>query len=212
MVRPPGLIRSRERANTMTTTPSASGLPNSVNSWSRILGISLRPWSGHSPASLLIRGVIQIAISGFFLWLAFRFATDGDLSQYTAEIASIRLIATLIAVAATGGAVLGLLRIIVGLVDLLTSSEVSGTVVDVRDRRTLDFLPHALLALIYARDPGRIERRRRRTELVLKTDTVVRQWTIRRHQTFQDVRPGTAVRLTVTPLAGHVSRITPLPR
>lgn len=196
----------------MTTTPSASGLPSSVNSWSRILGISLRPWSGHSPASLLIRGVIQIAISGFFLWLAFRFATDEDLSQYTAEIASIRLIATLIAVAATGGAVLGLLRIVVGGVDLLTSSEVSGTVIDVRDRRTLDFLPHAVLALIFARDPGRIDRRRHRTELVLRTDAGVRQWTVRRHRAFQDVRPGTAVRLTVTPLAGHVSRITPLPR
>ena len=196
----------------MTTTPSASGLPGSVNSWSRILGISLRPWSGHSPASLLIRGVIQIAISAFFLLLAFRFATDGDLSRYTDEIASIRLIAALIAVAATSGAILGVLRTIVGLTDLLTSSEVSGTVVDIRDRRTLDFLPHAALALIYARDPGRIERRRRRTELVLSTDAGVRQWTVRRHRTCQGIHPGTAVRLTVTPLAGHLSRITPLPR
>lgn len=41
-----------------------------MNSWSRLLGVSLRPWSGESPLSLILRGVVQVAICIFFIVLA----------------------------------------------------------------------------------------------------------------------------------------------
>lgn len=196
----------------MTTPPSGSGLTDSANQWSRILGVSLRPWSGDSPMSLLLRGAIQVAVSCFFLWVAFRFMTDDSLKQYAAEASSIRMIAVLIAVAAIGVALVGVARICVGLLDSLSTRQVSGTVVSIRDRQTLDFLPHSLLQLIYYRNPNKIDTRRRRTELVVDTPTGTRQWTVRKRRLTNDLRPGAAVQLTVTPFAGHVSSLTTVPR
>ena len=194
----------------MTASVSGSGIGDSANRWSRILGVSLRPWSGESPASLVLRGGIQVALCGFFLWFALRLATDRDVTRYTDDLASVRLIATLMAVAALGVALLGLLRIGVGVIDFLSTSEVTGSVLSIRGRQSFDFLPHAALQLIYHRNPGRIDNRRRRTELVLQTASGTRQWTVRKHRVVRELRRGSTVRITVTPLAGHVSRLSPI--
>lgn len=196
----------------MTTPPTGAGLTDSANHWSRVLGVSLRPWSGDSPLTLLLRGAVQVALSCFFLWLAFRLMTDDSLRAYTAETSSIRMFGVLIAVAAIAIALIGVARICVGLLDSLSTRQVSGTVVSVRDRQTLDFLPHSLLQLVYHRNPHKIETRRRRTELVLDTPTGTRQWTVRKRHLASGLRPGATVQLTVTPLAGHVSNITAVPR
>ena len=195
----------------MTASMSGSGIGEASSRWARIMGVSLRPWSGQSPASLLLRGAIQLAVCGFFLWFALRLATDGELAQYAEEFASLRLIALLIGVAAIGVGVLALARIAVGVLDFSTATEVTGTVVSVRDRQTLDFLPHSALQALYRRNPHRIDSRKRRTELVLHTDAGTRQWTVHKSGLVRELRRGDTVRLTVTPLAGHVSRVTPVP-
>ena len=48
-----------------------------------------------------------------------------------------------------------------------------------------------------------------RTEVVLDTDNGHQQWTVRKTATLRELRPGTAVTLTVTPLAGYVAQVTP---
>ena len=108
--------------------------------------------------------------------------------------------------------VLALARIAVGVLDFSTATEVTGTVVSVRDRQTLDFLPHSALQTLYRRNPHRIDARKRRTELALHTDAGTRQWTVHKSGLVRELRRSDTVRLTVTPLAGHVSRVTPVPR
>ncbi len=192
----------------MTASSSGSGIAHSTNRWSRILGVSLRPWSGESPASLVIRGAIQIALCLFFVWFAVRLATDDEITEAAGELASLRLIAVLIIVPAVVVAAMGVARVGVGIIDFLSSGEVTGTVMSVRDRRTFDFLPHPILEMIYRRNTNSIDRRKRRTEVVLRTDDGVRQWTVRKSRARRDLRPGSTVRLTVTPLAGYISRVT----
>lgn len=194
----------------MTTSSAGPGIGDSANRFSRVMGISFRPWSGESPASLVIRGIIQVALCGFFLWFAVRLATGDELTEVAGELASLRLLGGLIMIAAMVLALMGLIRIGIGVIDFLSSREVTGIVLSVRDRLALDFLPHPVLELIYHRNPHKIDTRKRRTEVVLQTNTGVRQWTVRRNRVARDLRRGSEIRMTVTPLAGHVSAVAPL--
>lgn len=187
---------------------SEAGITETANSWSRTLGMTLRPWSGYSPLSLILRGAVQIAISIFFLVFAVRLLSpDEDNAQalrYLSGTAAIVLVSAAIV------ALLGAVRIVIGVLDLLTSRTVVGTVMSMSDRRFLDFLPEQLEHVIFARGQG-IDRRRVRTEVVLSTASGQRQWTVRKRALRTSLRPGTTVRLTVTPLAGYVSSVETLP-
>lgn len=204
----------------MTTTPSGSGLNHSANWWSRILGVSLRPWSGTSPARMLISGVLQTVLCGFFIWLAIRLATDDELAELGGELAQagerpvIGIIAGLIGLVAVGVGILALLRLAAGVIDLIGSREVTGVVVSIGERRTLDVLPTQIAQMILNR--GRNNHggntRRYRTELVVDTGSGVRQWTIHDQRTVRGVNRGVPIRMRVTPIAGHVSNLTVLPR
>ena len=205
----------------MTATPSGSGLNHSASLWSRILGVSLRPWSGISPSKLLISGVIQLVICGFFVWLAIRLATHdelsalgGDLAQSGVEKPVIAMIAGLIALAAVVVGILAVLRLGAGVIDLTSSREVTGIVVRLGDRRTLDFLPTPIAHMILRRGRKHYDTnsRRYRTELVVDTGEGVHQWTIHDQRTVRGVRRGVQIRMKVTPIAGHVSSLTVLPR
>lgn len=204
----------------MTTTPSGSGLTHSASWWSRILGVSLRPWSGTSPARMLISGVLQTVLCGFFIWLAIRLATDDELAELGGELAQagerpvIGIIAGLIGLVAVGVGILALLRLAAGVIDLIGSREVTGVVVSIGERRTLDVLPTQIAQMILNR--GRNNHggntRRYRTELVVDTGSGVRQWTIHDQRTVRGVNRGVPIRMRVTPIAGHVSNLTVLPR
>lgn len=206
----------------MTTTPSGFGLNHSASWWSRILGVSLRPWSGTSPAKLLISGVIQVVLCGFFVWLAIRLATDDELAELGGELAQagerpmIGIVAALIALVAVGVGIFGLLRLAAGVIDLLGSREVTGVVVSIGDRQTLDVLPTRIAQIILTRGRDNHglghDSRRYRTELVVDTGSGVHQWTIHNQRTIRGVDRGVPIRMRVTPIAGHVSNLTVLPR
>lgn len=204
----------------MTTTPSGSGLTHSASWWSRILGVSLRPWSGTSPARMLISGVLQTVLCGFFIWLAIRLATDDELAELGGELAQagerpvIGIIAGLIGLVAVGVGILALLRLAAGVIDLIGSREVTGVVVSIGERRTLDVLPTQIAQMILNRGRNKHggNTRRYRTELVVDTGSGVRQWTIHDQRTVRGVNRGVPIRMRVTPIAGHVSNLTVLPR
>lgn len=200
----------------MTTTPSGFGLTHSVNLWSRRLGVTLRPWSGTSPARLLVTGVVRLALCGLLAWLAVRVATDRGLAELGDELAQsgntppLGILAIILGVAAALVGLFALFRLAGGVIDLLGSREVSGVVVSLDSRRALDAIPTQLLRAVLARGRDRYggsDTYRHRTELVVDTGSGVHQWTIRKHSVIRDVRRGMAIRFRVTPIAGYVSNV-----
>lgn len=183
------------------------GVREKANSWSRTLGISLRPWSGHAPWSLLLRGGIQTAVSIFVLVLSLNLARAGDSTGTLGELGMLRNLAVFMAVAAGVTALIGLARIVVGLLDLTPRRNVSGTVVSLEDRKFLDFLPRIAQRYIFERGPNGIDRRQERREVVLDTPEGHQQWTVRKASIRRQLRQGAHVSLTVTPLAGYVSEV-----
>lgn len=128
---------------------SEAGITETANSWSRTLGMTLRPWSGYSPLSLILRGAVQIAIGIFFLVFAMRLLSpDEDNAQALRYLSGT---AVIVLVSAAIVALLGAVRIVIGVLDLLTSRTVVGTVMSMSDRRFLDFLPEQLEHVIFAR-------------------------------------------------------------
>ncbi len=188
---------------------TASSVPASVGGWSRLLGVSLRPWSGRSPLGLIVRGVIRVALCIFFAVVALRVVDSDELAAVTGDSGRLRLLAGVIIIALAVGGVLGVLSVVVGVLDMMVRRTVTGTVVSLSDRRFLDFLPHIAQRMIFERNPNQMDKRRVRTEVVLDTDNGHQQWTVRKTATLRELRPGTAVTLTVTPLAGYVAQVTP---
>lgn len=178
-----------------------------MSGWTRFLGITLRPWAGHSPWSLLLRGAIQVGISAFFFVLMARFAAGDGFTATAQEMTALRQLAfpVMIVVALMAG--LGLFQLVIGALDLVPRRQVTGTVVDVRERRLGDFLPMPLQRMVFERNPQSIDRRRYRTEVVLDTPDGRRQWTVRSHSVRRALRRGAHVRLSVTPLAGYIAGV-----
>lgn len=191
----------------MAASPSGRGLVDSTNNWSPRLGISLRPWSGHSPHGLLLRGAIQVAISVAIIVVALRMRGADKFAAGADELESLRAVALLLIIGAAAVALVGVARIVVGGLDLIPRQTVTGTVLAHEERQTLDFLPHSLQHAIFTRNPQNIDKRGRRYEVVLDTPDGVRQWTVRSPRTRRLLQRGATVRLVVTPLAGHVARV-----
>ncbi|HHU37758.1 MAG TPA: hypothetical protein GXZ45_00480 [Propionibacterium sp.] len=193
----------------MVASPSGQGLVHGTNDWSRRLGISLRPWSGHSPHGLLLRGAIQTAVSVFVVVVGLRLRGADEFAAGAGELESLRAVALFLVIGAVATGLLGVARIVVGAIDLLPRATVTGTVLSLDDRQALDFLPNALQHAIFTRNPQNIDKRRPRTEVVLDTADGVRQWTVRSARARRQLRRGATVRLVVTPLAGYVARVEP---
>lgn len=181
--------------------------PTGVNGWARLLGVSLRPWSGLSPVSLIARGIIRAALCVFFIVVVLRFSSADELSQLAGTSGGIRVLAIIVAAALLLGALTGVVSVVAGAIDLVSRRTVHGTVVSVTDRKTLDFLPRFAQQMLFERNTNRIDTRRSRTEVVLSTDAGDRQWTVRKRAVLRNLHPGTHVALTVTPIAGYVSQV-----
>lgn len=176
-----------------------------------VLGRRLRPWWGTSPSRLLGRGLVQGVILGVLGYAALGVLTGRH--ELPAELpvaaGTIRLVATLAVVLAALGLVYSLVRVVVGVLDLVPRLTVEGVVLSVVERELGDTLPWLVRLLLRARD-RRHDRdyvRPRRTHLQLTLDTArgPQTWTIRGR--FGQLAPGRRVRVTATPLLGYVTRV-----
>lgn len=191
----------------MQTNPGAAGIPSSANQWSRFLGVSLRPWSGYAPLLLVLGGLIHLAICAFLLVVMLRFASGEGINGAGQELAFIRSFAIPASIALVVLVTIAAARVLVGALDLVPRKQVTGVVTSVRDRKVGDFLPRVAQRLVFERSANRIDRRKRRTEVVLLTDAGERQWTVRSAKTERCLGVGARVRLTVSPLVGYVAQV-----
>lgn len=157
---------------------------------------------------------MQIAISGFFLFIVPGMV--GEVSEV--ELSGFRSALVLGAVVLVVLLLLGVVKIVVGILDFMGRKDVHGRVVSLQDRRLGDVLPGFVQnmvvnsALLRGSNVGR-DARRYRTELVLNTPDGIKQWTLRgrgRRQSMLNV--GQDVTISVTPIAGHVSNIRHMTR
>lgn len=184
------------------------GAASSVNHWSRMLGVTLRPWSGHAPWWLVLRGIIQLAVCLLFMRLTQQFMSSAIAAGLDAEHPSLRSGGVLLMVVLIILAVLAAARTLVGLIDLVPRRVVKGTVLSVRERRVGDMLPPFAQRAIFMRGQSGLDRRRTRTEVVLQTAQGIRQWTVRNARIRRELRDARQVQLTVSPLVGYVAQAT----
>lgn len=195
----------------MHSQNTGAGFSDTVNGWSRMLGVTVRPWSGHSPISLIVRGAVNAAIGVFFIVLALRMLSPNPADETAVAMRSLRGLAIGMLLTAIIIALMGCAKILVGVLDLAPRQSVVGTVFSLHDRKFLDFLPTVVRHAIFQRHDSSYDRRRTRYEVVLATATGHRQWTVRKSAMRALLTVGTTVRLTVSPLAGYVASVDPLP-
>ncbi|GAA1857156.1 hypothetical protein GCM10009715_00950 [Paeniglutamicibacter psychrophenolicus] len=183
-----------------------------ATSWTRFLGVSLRPFSGHAPLSLILRGALQAAICIVLLVVGARMraeirhlaAVDAGASRLGGVLVLAGVVLVVLALAA-------LVKIAVGILDLVPRTSVPGTVVSISERKFLDFLPDAVNNALWDRKntvgQSWAERRRVRHELVIDTGHGTRAWTLRNRQKARGLRPGQAVTVVASPLVGYVDRL-----
>ncbi|GAB3597819.1 hypothetical protein CFAEC_11215 [Corynebacterium faecale] len=189
----------------MTTDSGYMGATASVNQWSRILGVSLRPWSGHSPALLIIRSVIQIVIFGILIGILF--GLRGEVNNSPEALALLGTFLFLMILSFIGLILVAFAQLAVGVIDLVPRQKVSGVVERIESRKMGDVLPYFVQQMVFNRNPNRMDRRRSRTELVLRTDKGVRQWTVRNSKVRRQLQVGQTVTITVSPLIGYVAGV-----
>lgn len=187
---------------------SRVGGTNEISTWARVVGVPLRPFSGTSPASLIIRGLLSLAICGALAYAFIRMLRPdsgiaglaaGELSFLNTVLVPAVIVAVLLALYAV-------LRIVVGAFDLVPRLTVHGTVVSLRERKMGDFLPHLIQQRIWDRgEHSGYDRRRTRTELVLATDEGTRRWTVRNRKLESTLVIGRPVTIKVSPLVGYVA-------
>ncbi|RAX49421.1 hypothetical protein DQ353_10335 [Arthrobacter sp. AQ5-05] len=183
-----------------------------TTSWTRFLGVSLRPFSGHAPLSLILRGALQAAIC--IVLLVVGAGMRAEMRQLAAADAGAARLGGFLVLAGVVLAVLALaalLKVAVGILDLVPRTSVPGTVVSISERKFLDFLPDAVNNALWDRknNVGQswAERRRVRHELVIDTGHGTRAWTLRNRQKARGLRPGQAVTVVASPLVGYVDRL-----
>lgn len=194
----------------MTTDPgymkTGTSAHQSVNYWSRFLGVSLRPWSGQNPLILIISGVIQVVL--FSVITVFILGMRSELDSSLGEYAEFGTFLLLLGIVFAGIVLLALLRIIVGVIDLVPRIQVQGVVESVSDRRVGDFLPQMFQRMLFNRISNNgLDKRQTRTELVLRTDKGHRQWTVRSRKARKKLRVGEMVTISASPLMGYVSNV-----
>ena len=181
-----------------------------VNHWSRQAGVSLRPWSGRAPLGLLVRGLLQVAISAAVAWFAVAMMTSDEITTTADELTALRNLAIVILVAVVILGLIGAVKAVVGAVDLVRRRTVTGRVVSVRERRLGDVLPRPVQRALFDRRDTGTDRRRTRSEVVLNTPDGLRQWTVRRARLRRGLRVDEHVRLTVSPIMGYVAQVESL--
>lgn len=193
----------------MSAGAMGSGVTGSVNRWSRMLGVTLRPWAGHAPWRLLLSGTIQAVVCVAFLIyvppMAATFQADRSLEAF-----DLRGIVWIVTVSFVVLLLIGVAKIIIGALDLIPRVEVTGRVLSMRDRKFADFLPQFVHSALQARRSGNthvIDNRKVRHEVVLQTPQGIRQWTVRSYRFRRELTVGSDVRMVTTPLLGHVAKV-----
>lgn len=182
--------------------PGNAAAGQKVETWSGHLGVSLRPWPGRSPLTLLWRGGVQAALCIFFFIVAGRFLQGTAL-----EAGFPRGSLTLLKVALGVGLLVGVVEIAVGLIDMSSRRTVTGVVASLTRRRFLDFLPRMAERAVFNRNTNGYDRRRERLELVLNTPQGPKRWTVRNSKVSRSLQVGDHVALTVTRITGYVSQV-----
>lgn len=183
-----------------------------VTSWTRMLGISLRPFTGHSPISLILRGAIQSGVCIFFIVIGLQMsATVKEISAVDAGAKQMTGLLVMFGFVVVMMLIYGLAKIVVGVLDLVPRSTVPGTVVSISERKFLDFLPDFVNNALWDRNnPGGqswSEKRKVRHEVVLDTGSGTKAWTVRNRKRINALVPGQRVTLTVSPIVGYVEKI-----
>lgn len=179
--------------------------PQSATGWARFLGITLRPWSGHSPFSLLLRGGIQTAIAVGLAYLAM--TMDRDEVALDPAVRSILVPVLLIAIITVGYLLLtGVSSLVVGVLDFGPRKTFTGQVVSDRERKLGDFLPLFVQRMIWNRGSG-IDKRKTRWEVVLRTDTGEQAFTVRKFATRRLLQSGAYVTVQATPVAHYIDKV-----
>lgn len=181
-----------------------------VNHWSRQAGVSLRPWSGRAPLGLLVRGLLQVAVSAAVVWFAVAMARADEITTTAGELKALRNLAIVIVVAAVISGFVGAVKAVVGVIDLVPRTTVTGRVVSVRRRRLGDVLPGPAQRAIFDRRDIGTDRRRSRYEVVVNTPEGLRQWTVRSARLRRGLHVDEHVRLTVSPIVGYVAQVESL--
>lgn len=172
-----------------------------------------RPWRGTSPWHLAVRGGVQLAVSAVVAWVCLQLLADAyDLAGagLAEQEAAIDGVATGVLVAAALVAVYSVVRLTVGVIDIVGPRRaVEGVVAGLARRRTGDVLPGIAQDVIYRRSEGAAQRdlrRRRWYELAL--DTAQGRITFYvDERIFDAIRPGTRVVVRASRLLGHVSGV-----
>lgn len=190
----------------------------SLDTVESLMGRRLRPWWGRSPSSLVIGGIVGVAVMGFIIYGCLEVRSGGfDLDETgLADQNDLVMTLTFIVMALAGvGILYNLVRVAAGVFDLATKRTIDGTVVVVRERHMGDVLPW------WAQSLWRFWRRSRnrdgydympgRTRYELILDTGDGEVTL-------PVRPGMSgrtesgmrVRVTAARLTAFVNRIDPI--
>lgn len=178
--------------------------------WSQFLGVSLRPWSGHAPVALILRGLIHVAIFGIIVVALFRLISGEAVVMTSQDASVIRGLVVPLLIIFVVFVILGAVRVVLGALDFLPRRQVEGVVLSVRERKVGDFLPTLVQRYVFERNQNNLDRRRARVEVVLQTDTGEHQWTVRNRQVERELVVGARVQLTVSPLVGYVAAVREL--
>ena len=183
-----------------------------MTSWTRMLGISLRPFTGHSPLSLIVRGAIQAAVNVFFLVIGIKM--QGTLNEVSAVDAGAKQPSGWVIVFGFVVVMLliyGLAKIVVGVLDLVPHSTFPGTVVSISERQFLDFLPDVVNNALWDSDNNTgqswTEKRSVRHEVVVDTGAGTKAWTVRNPKKVRALAPGRRITPTVSPIVGYAKKI-----
>lgn len=179
----------------------------------------LRPWWGTSPGRLLVRAVVQGAVAVVLMVVALRVRSGeylpddaglGGAGLGDAGLGDSRSTISAVALAVVALAVLwllfSLLRIAVGILDLIGRTETAGVVVSITERPSWGFLPGIVQGMLWNRRDQGIDRRREHLVLTIATDRGQRSWKLTPGKS-RGVRPGDMVRVIATPINGYVRLI-----
>lgn len=167
----------------------------------RTLGISLRPWPGHSPLSLIIRGVVSTAIGVLILTVVLRAMSE---LESLSDVPNAGPLGAMVVAGLVVVILVGVVRTVIGVIDLVSRRTVTGTVISLQERAMGDFLPRLVQRRLFEREHSGLDQRRSRTEVVVATDAGMQQWTIRDARTANQMIVGEEVGFTVTAIAGHL--------
>lgn len=179
--------------------------PQSVSSWTRFLGVTLRPWAGQSPGSLIIRGAIQTIVAAILVYYGMGLSGEGG--SLDPAVRPLLFPIMVVAVLTIGYLLLvGLSSLVVGILDLVPRKTITGQVRSHQERKLGDFLPRIVQRQIWSRSNGPMDRRKTRWEVVIATEQGDKALTVRNVKTRNLLQVGSNVTIKITPIAEHVAK------